>query len=144
MVTLPHPGPSLVEVDYHFDPHALTPEDILLRVGERERELLELLPETVQLLVALLNDAASRLPQRSEPTKGAKAKAKAKRGKGKAKAKGHHATKVRRSRGESRALVVAARVEHPAWTWAQVASACGLSRRYTMELWADARERGEL
>ena len=105
---------------FGFAPGALTPDDIKARVRASERRLLDRMPDTLELLAVMANELAVVRSQASRVNSTPK-------------------STPRRNRAASRERVRTARLEHPDWTWQDVADECALSRRYAMQLWREAQ-----
>ena len=102
--------------DYYVRPGDLTPDAIMARVSPDEAQLLGLMPQTLSMITVLYNEVAA-IATRLNPT-------------------------PRATRRQQRERVIAARVQHPEWTWQRIADEVGLSKRWVMQLYADARRDG--
>ena len=116
-IALPPPTPQPILAYWGFPPGALTPDDIKARVRASERRLLDRMPDTLEMLAVMANQLAAVC------SSGVKSTPK---------------STTRRTRAQSREMVLQARLEHPAWTWQQVADEVGLSLRYVKQLGKEA------
>ena len=119
-IALPPPTPQPLVAYWGFPPGALTPKDILARVSTAEERALRRMPSLLELVTVMANELAAVRATRAKSTP---------------------KSTTRRTRTQSREMVLQARLEHPAWTWQQVADEVGLSLRYVKQLGKEALAR---